>query len=119
MAGTGGDGGQRHLSLRGTGRWHGFAACTALMFQFFTAALAQEFTPNVSSLGSLTCQQLWYLEQETLADGRVCLKSARARQAFRKAKPCISNEERILPAKVRGYLAAVRNTARAKSCSEF
>ncbi|RMX61899.1 YARHG domain-containing protein [Roseibium alexandrii] len=78
---------------------------------------SQEFTPNESSLGSLTCQQLWYLEQEVLAKARVCLKSQRAQNAFKRAKPCISDEERILPAKVRDYLSAVRETASLKKCS--
>ncbi|OJJ11556.1 hypothetical protein BKI51_07380 [Alphaproteobacteria bacterium AO1-B] len=78
---------------------------------------SQEFTPNKSSLGSLTCQQLWYVEQEVLAEGRVCLKSRRAQNAFKRAKPCISDEERILPAKARDYLSAVRETATFKKCS--
>ncbi len=78
---------------------------------------SQEFTPNKSSLGSLTCQQLWYVEQEVLAEGRVCLKSQRAQNAFKRAKPCVSYEERILPAKVRDYLSAVRETATLKKCS--
>jgi hypothetical protein len=78
---------------------------------------SQEFTPNKSSLGSLTCQQLWYVEQEVLAEGRVCLKSRRAQNAFKRAKPCISDEERILPAKARDYLSAVRKTATLKKCS--
>jgi hypothetical protein len=85
-----------------------------------SAAGAQEFSPNVSSLGSLTCQQLWYLEHEVLAEGRVCLKSARARHAFQnRAKRCLSDEERILPARVRGYLAEIRKTGRAKNCPGF
>ncbi len=78
---------------------------------------SQEFTPNESSLGSLTCQQLWYVEQEVLANGGVCLKSKRARNAFRRARPCISNEESILPAYARAYLAAVRKTASRKKCA--
>jgi len=96
-----------------------------MRYRFALAALfllplgvhAQEFTPNESSLGSLTCQQLWYLEQEVLANGRVCLKSHRAQQAFKRAKPCISEEERILPANARAYLAAVRKAASHKKCA--
>lgn len=81
----------------------------------------QEFAealPNVSSLGVLTCQQLWYLEQQVLAEGRVCLKSARARNAFRSAPRCISGEERILPLETQTYLAHVREASRTKRCPD-
>gem|GEM_PF-1827784 len=72
--------------------------------------------PNASSLGALTCQQLWHLEQEVLAEGRVCLKSARAQRAFSSAPACVSAEERILPIETRGYLAEVRKVSLAKNC---
>ncbi|WP_420414764.1 hypothetical protein [Roseibium sp.] len=115
MASSGGETGIKQLCVRGAG----MAACLGLLLQNFTpGAFAQEFSPNVSSLGSLTCQQLWYLEHEVLAEGRICLKSARARHAFKRAKPCISSEERILPENVRNYLTEVRKAARAKTCSK-
>lgn len=68
------------------------------------------------TFGSMDCQQIWYLENKILADGRICLTSERARRAFRLAKRCISEEERILPKQVKDYLALLRSTARGKGC---
>ncbi len=82
-------------------------------------SLAQAGNPSLSSLGALTCQQLWYLEQEVLAENRVCLKDERAQRAFRNASPCISSNEGILSGKIKNYLAEVRKTGQAKNCPEF
>lgn len=68
------------------------------------------------TFGSMDCQQIWYLENKILADGRICPSSERARRAFRAAKRCISDEERILPKQVKDYLALLRSTARRKGC---
>ncbi len=67
----------------------------------------------------MTCQQLWYTEQEVLAEGRVCLKSERAKRAFRRAERCISGDEDILPKKARSYLERLRGVARDKNCAGF
>jgi len=70
-----------------------------------------------STFGSMDCQQIWYLENKILADGRICLSSERARRAFRSAKRCISDEERILPKQVQDYIALLRTTAHRKGCA--
>ncbi len=80
---------------------------------------AQSLSVNPGRFGAMTCQQHWYVEQEVLAEGRVCLKSARARRAFQRAKRCISDSEAILPKKARDYLEILRQSARAKSCPGF
>ncbi|WP_269581632.1 hypothetical protein [Roseibium sp. Sym1] len=82
-------------------------------------AEAQTLTVNPGRFGAMTCQQLWYTEQEVLAEGRVCLKSERARRAFRRAPRCISDDETILPGKVEAYLETLRKSARDKGCSGF
>jgi hypothetical protein len=79
----------------------------------------QSFPTNPGRFGAMTCQQLWYVEQEVLAEGRVCLKTERARRAFRRAKRCISNSETILPGKTKDYLTKLRRTARDKGCQGF
>ncbi|MEP3429693.1 MAG: hypothetical protein ABJN98_13495 [Roseibium sp.] len=86
---------------------------------FWSPATAKEFSNNFSSLGVMTCQQLWYIEQEVLAEGRICPKSERARRTFSSKKKCISEDERILPDKVLEYLDAVRDVGKSKSCSGF
>lgn|GEM_PF-3530458 len=83
------------------------------------AAQAQTLTVNPGRFGAMTCQQLWYTEQEVLAGGRVCLRTDRARRAFRRADPCISDDEAILPPKTQDYLLTLRKTAREKSCPGF
>lgn len=90
-----------------------------LLFSGSGAASAQSLTVNPGRFGAMTCQQLWYTEQEVLAEGRVCLKSERARRAFRRAPRCISDDETILPAKTEGYLEQLRKAARAKRCPGF
>lgn len=82
-------------------------------------ARAQMLTVDPGRFGAMTCQQLWYTEQEVLAEGRVCLKTERARRAFRRAPRCISDDETILPAKVEDYLAVLRRSARDKGCAGF
>ncbi|MEP5810926.1 MAG: hypothetical protein ABJL55_11825 [Roseibium sp.] len=84
-----------------------------------SSVTAKDYSNSLSSLGVMTCQQLWYVEQEVLAEGRICPKSERAQQAFASNKNCISGDERILPNKVLEYLEAVRNVARSKTCSGF
>ncbi|WP_428572572.1 hypothetical protein [Roseibium sp.] len=86
---------------------------------FADIAWAQNLTVNPGRFGAMTCQQLWYTEQEVLAEGRVCLKSERARRAFRRAPRCISDDETILPAKVEAYLEQLRVAARKKGCQGF
>jgi putative N-acetylmannosamine-6-phosphate epimerase len=79
----------------------------------------QSFSTNPGTFGAKTCQQLWYVEQQVLAEGRVCLKTERARRAFRRAERCISSNEAILPIKTRNYLAQLRGVGRDKGCSGF
>ncbi|WP_153768637.1 hypothetical protein [Labrenzia sp. CE80] len=81
-----------------------------------TPALVEAMKVPQQTLASLSCRRLWYLEHKVLAAGRVCLSTDRARRAFGKAQPCISDEERILPERARDYLAEVRRAERAKSC---
>ncbi|WP_298986996.1 hypothetical protein [uncultured Roseibium sp.] len=83
------------------------------------SAIAQSLSTNPGRFGAMTCQQLWYVEQEVLAEGRVCLKTQRARRAFSRAERCISNDEDILPTKARDYLENLRSVARGKSCRGF
>lgn len=109
--------------MRRDGRRRGVVALVAALAGtaalFTGASHAQGLSPNPSSFSSRTCQQLWYIEQKTLAEGRVCLKSQRARTAFKRYERCISNEEDILPMKTRDYLAEVRSAARQKGCGGF
>lgn len=95
------------------------SVCLGLAPLVADAALAQTLSVDPGRFGAMTCQQLWYTEQEVLAEGRVCLSTERARRAFRRAPRCISNDETILPAKVEAYLAVLRQTAREKGCSGF
>jgi len=83
------------------------------------AVSAQTITVNPGRFGAMTCQQLWYTEQEVLAEGRVCLRTERARRAFRRAPRCISDDETILPEKVEDYLEQLRQSARDKGCDGF
>lgn len=80
---------------------------------------AQVFKTNPARFGAMTCQQLWYVEQETLAEGRVCLTSERAKRAFRRAERCISSSETILPKTTRAYLDQLRSVARSKACAGY
>ena len=80
---------------------------------------AQSLSTNPANFRGMPCQQLWYVEQEVLAEGRVCLKTERARRAFSRAERCISADESILPRKARDYLGQLRQTARDKGCSGF
>lgn len=80
------------------------------------AAGGQTLSVDPGRFGAMTCQQLWYVEQEVLAEGGVCLKTERARRAFRKSGRCISPDEDILPVKARDYLANLRGVARRKGC---
>lgn len=80
---------------------------------------AQVFKTDPARFGAMTCQQLWYVEQETLAEGRVCLTSERAKRAFRRAERCISSSESILPKATRTYLDQLRNSARSMGCAGF
>lgn len=84
-----------------------------------SSAAARDLSNNFSSLGVMTCQQLWYIEQEVLAEGRICSNSERARRTFSSKKKCISGDERILPDKVLEYLDTVRDVGKSKSCSGF
>ncbi|MES0881691.1 hypothetical protein [Roseibium sp. SCP14] len=86
---------------------------------FSGVASAQSLSTNPANFRGMTCQQLWYVEQEILAEGRVCLKTERARRAFSRAERCISADESILPRKARDYLGQLRQTARDKGCSGF
>jgi len=88
----------------------------ALLSSLAGGEAAQATTVNPSRFGAMTCQQLWYVEQETLAEGRVCLTTERARRAFRRAPRCISSDETILPPGTRDYLIALREVARQKQC---
>jgi len=83
------------------------------------AAQAQTLTVNPGRFGAMTCQQLWYTEQEVLAAGRVCLRTERARRAFRRSDTCISDDEAILPPKTQDYLLTLRKAAREKNCPGF
>ncbi|MEM9635524.1 MAG: hypothetical protein AAGA50_29650 [Pseudomonadota bacterium] len=97
---------------------------TLLFFALFigeeaTLASAQSLSTNPANFRGMTCQQLWYVEQEVLAEGRVCLKTERARRAFSRAERCISADESILPRKARDFLSQLRQVARDKGCSGF
>ncbi|POF31510.1 hypothetical protein [Roseibium marinum] len=96
---------------------HVYALLAAALTVFPVAA--QSFSTNPANFPGMTCQQLWYIEQEVLAEGRVCLQSERARRAFRRAKRCISSDETILPKKTRDYLEQLRSAARNKGCAGF
>lgn len=95
-------------------------AAAALAFLTLTAFISPEQARNMqrnpSTFGTMLCRQFWYLENKILAEGRVCLKSERARRAFKTAKPCISDDETILPRRVRDYLAELRKAAAKKGC---
>lgn len=94
--------------------------CVGLLVAGLTQGLnAQVFKTDPARFGAMTCQQLWYVEQETLAEGRVCLTSERAKRAFRRAERCISSSESILPKATRTYLDQLRNSARSKGCAGF
>ncbi|MEM8703222.1 MAG: hypothetical protein AAGF82_15455 [Pseudomonadota bacterium] len=80
---------------------------------------AQVFKTDPARFSAMTCQQLWYVEQETLAEGRVCLTSERARRAFRRAERCISSSESILTKATRTYLERLRSVARSKGCAGY
>ncbi len=80
---------------------------------------AQSLSTNPGRFGAMTCHQLWYVEQQVLAEGRVCLRTDRARRAFRRAERCISDDEDILPEKARDYLETLRSVARGKGCAGF
>lgn len=85
-----------------------------LILDLFTNDFASAAEAN--RFGSMTCQQLWYMEQEVLAKGRVCLKSNRATRAFQREKKCISDDERILPPEKKERLHMIRTTAENKKC---
>ncbi|PVB60917.1 hypothetical protein DCO57_14715 [Labrenzia sp. 011] len=93
------------------------AGLTVVLTAFPALALSQSTNP--ANFPGMTCQQLWYIEQQVLAEGRVCLQSERARRAFRRAKRCISSDETILSAKARAYLQQLRSAARDKGCAGF
>ena len=80
---------------------------------------AQVFKTDPARFGAMTCQQLWYVEQETLAEGRVCLTSERAKRAFRRAERCISSSESVLTKSTRSYLDQLRSVARSKGCAGY
>lgn len=80
---------------------------------------AQMPAVDPARFGALTCQQFWYAEQETLADGRVCLRTERARRAFNRWQKCISDDEAILPKRARAYLQQLRTAARERGCRGF
>jgi hypothetical protein len=90
-----------------------------ILFLTCVSAGAQSLLVNPGRFGAMTCQQLWYTEQEVLAEGRVCLATERARRAFRRADQCISDDEAILPEKTQDYLQTLRKAARGKGCSGF
>lgn len=87
-----------------------------LLTAFISPEQARNMQRNPSTFGTMLCRQFWYLENKILAEGRVCLKSERARRAFKSAKPCISDDETILPRRVRDYLAELRKAAAKKGC---
>jgi hypothetical protein len=93
----------------------------AIVLTVLSASVAapQSLSVNPGRFGAMTCQQLWYVEQEVLAEGRVCLRTERARRAFRRAERCISDDEAILPEKALEYLDVLRRTARDKGCGGF
>jgi hypothetical protein len=88
----------------------------AVLSGFVSPEQARNMSRNPSTFGTMLCRQFWYLENKILATGRVCLKSDRARRAFSKADPCISDDEDILPGRVRDYLAKLRAAADVKGC---
>ena len=83
------------------------------------ATAAQPMATNPARFGAMTCQQLWYLEQGVLAEGKVCLKSDRARRAFQRAGKCIASDEAILSSAERDYLSKLRDVGKGKGCPGF
>ncbi len=83
---------------------------------FVSPEQARNMQREPSTFGTMLCRQFWYLENKILAEGRVCLRSDRARRAFKSAKPCISDDERILPERVRDYLQKLRRAEADKGC---
>ena len=83
---------------------------------FVSPEQARNMQREPSTFGTMLCRQFWYLENKILAEGRVCLRSDRARRAFKSAKPCISDDERILPERVRDYLQKLRRAEAGKGC---
>lgn len=69
-------------------------------------------------LQQMTCSQLWYLGEKIRADGGVCPRDDRARQAFFRNRTCVSQDERVLVGEVKAYLAALRGIAAAKGCPD-
>lgn len=69
-------------------------------------------------LQQMTCSQLWYLGEKIRADGGVCPRDDRARQAFFRNRTCVSQDERVLVGEVKAYLAALRGIARDKGCPD-
>ncbi|WP_305988615.1 hypothetical protein [Roseibium sp. MMSF_3544] len=94
-------------------------AGVGIAFLPVTVSVAQSLSTNPARFTAMTCQQLWYVEQQTLAEGRVCLQSERAKRAFSRADRCISSNEKILPAKAQNYLGQLRQVGRQKGCAGF
>ncbi len=70
-----------------------------------------------SSLGGLTCQQLFALERKVLRAGGICASQQRpARLVLGIRVRCVSEDERVLPAAARRYLGDVRKQVGVKSC---
>ncbi|WP_417671503.1 hypothetical protein [Roseibium sp.] len=78
--------------------------------------LVQAMRKDPARLQTMPCRGLWYLEQKVLAAGRICLRTERARRAFKSARRCISDDEAVLPAEAQDYLASVRRARLEKRC---
>ena len=73
----------------------------------------------VHELEQMTCNQLWYLGEKIRADGGVCPRDDRARQAFFRNRTCVSQDERVLVGEVKAYLSALRQIAADKGCPQI
>ena len=69
-------------------------------------------------LQQMTCSQLWYLGEKIRADGGVCPRDDRARQAFFRSRTCVAQDERVLVGDVKAYLETLRQIAADKGCAQ-
>lgn len=95
-------------------------ALAGLLVAGFTSSEQQRnISRPVHELEQMTCSQLWYLGEKIRADGGVCPRDERARQAFFRNRTCASQDERVLVGEVKAYLAALRQIAANKGCSQI
>ncbi|NBN63723.1 YARHG domain-containing protein [Microvirga tunisiensis] len=105
--------------LQGLMLERGVLVLAVLTLTGFTAPEQQRnISRSSQELSQMTCSQLWYLGEKIRADGGVCPRSERARQAFFRTRTCVSQDERVLGEEVGAYLAALRGIAADKGCPD-